>query len=285
MEIAQRSIESWLLLLSEKEIPVMRQTARGLAEAYQRVDTITGRGIAAIVLHDPLMTVRILRFTVRHHAKRQLKEISTVEHAVMMLGIEPFFKYFENLDIVEDHLQSYPQALLGLIHTIRRAQRAAYYATDWAASRRDLNVEEISVAALLHEMAETLMWCFAPEQMLQIQTMQQADPALRSADAQQAVFGFHLIDLQLALCKQWELPELLLQLIDDTQNERPRVRNVKLAVDLARHSAHGWDDAALPDDFAAIETLMNIDHDTLLMRLGLPIPGAEEAPAVDGETG
>lgn len=285
MEDAPQGIESWLAFLSEKEIPVLRQTARGLAEACERIDSITGRGIAAIVLHDPLMTVRVLRFTVRHHAKRQLKEISTVEHAVMMLGIEPFFRHFEKFDIVEDTLKSHPQSLLGLLHTIRRVQRAAFYAGDWAATRRDLSVEEISVATLLHDLAEILMWCFAPEQMLKIQTMQQAAPTMRSADAQQAVLGFHLIDLQLALCRTWGLPELLLHLIDDSQNDRPRVRNVKLAIDLARHSAHGWDDPALPDDFAAIEALMNIDHETLLQRLGIPTPEAAGETPVDGEAG
>jgi HD-like signal output (HDOD) protein len=281
MEIAQRSIDQWVELLSEREIPVMRQTVRGLADALARIDSISGRAVAAIVLHDPLMTVRVLRFTLRHHAKRQLKEISTVDHAVMMLGIEPFFKHFAQLDIIEEQLATQPQALLGLLHTIRRAQRATYYASDWAASRRDLNVEEITVGALLHDLAEMLMWCFAPEQALQIQALQQADHTMRSADAQQAVLGFRLIELQLSLCKQWGLPDLLLQLIDDTQSEHPRVKNVKFAVDLARHSSHGWDDPALPDDFAAIEKFMNIEHDALLVRLGLPKPDAEAEPAGD----
>jgi hypothetical protein len=59
----------------------------------------------------------------------------------------------------------------------------------------------------------------------------------------------------------------------DPQNaEHPRVRNVKLAVDLARHSANGWDDAALPDDYRAIEELLHISHETLMHRLGLDLP-------------
>ena len=39
-----------------------------------------------------------------------------------------------------------------------------------------------------------------------------------------------------------------LKLTDDEHAAQPRVRNVLLAVNLARHSANGWDDAALPDD-------------------------------------
>ncbi|MEO8599073.1 MAG: histidine kinase, partial [bacterium] len=59
--------------------------------------------------------------------------------------------------------------------------------------------------------------------------------------------------------------------------------NVKLAVDLARHSASGWDNAALPGDYSAIETLLNIDRDTLLVRLKLKTPDAAEAPMRTGE--
>ncbi len=263
------NIEFWTQFLGDKEIPVLRQTARAIAEARERVDHVNGREIAAIVLHDPLMTVRVLRFTLRHRGKRQLQEISTVEHAVMMLGIEPFFHHFAQLDVIEDQLQLHPQALLGLLHVIRRAQRAARYAADWAIWRCDLNSEEVAVAAVLHDLAEVLMWCFAPQQTLEISAMRKASPTMRSADAQKAVLGFPLIDLQAALCKNWQLPELLLSLMDDAQRERPRVKNVKLAVDLARHSANGWDDPALPDDFRAIAKLMNIDHETLMLRLGL----------------
>ncbi len=40
--------------------------------------------------------------------------------------------------------------------------------------------------------------------------------------------------------------------------DQPRVRNVQLAVNLARHSANGWDDAALPDDYKDIGELLRV---------------------------
>jgi HD-like signal output (HDOD) protein len=274
-------IESWTEFLSNGEIPVLRHTAHALTEAHERVDRINVREIAAIVLHDPLMTVRVLRFSARNRGRRQLQDLSTVEHAVMMLGVEPFFHHFAQFDVIEDRLKSHPQTLLGLLHVIRRAQRAARYALDWATWRCDLNSEEVAIAALLHDLAEMLVWCFAPQQALEVQALQKADPTMRSADAQNAVFGFALTDLQIALCRRWELPELLLYLMDDEHAERPRVKNVKLAADLARHTANGWDDPALPDDFRAIAALMNIDEETLRLRLGLK-NAADENASPDG---
>lgn len=267
-------IDSWTAFLSDRDPPVLRHTANAIASARERIDRINVREIAAIVLQDPMMTTRVLRFSAAHRGRRQLQDLSTVEHAVMMLGVEPFFHHFAQFDVIEDHLK--PQALLGLLQVIRRAQRAAHFALDWATWRCDLNSEEVAIAALLHDLAEMLVWCHAPDEALKIQAMQKADPAMRSADAQSAVLGFPLHELQTHVCRKWELPELLLTLMDDDACEKPRVKNVKLAVDLARHTAHGWDDPALPDDFRAIATLMNIDEETLQVRLGLKKTGEDD---------
>lgn len=268
-------IDSWTAFLADREPPVLRHTAQAIASARERIDRINVREIAGIVLHDPMMTARVLRFSAARRGRRQLQDLSTVEHAVMMLGVEPFFHHFAQFDVIEDHLK--PQALLGLLQVIRRAQRAAHFALDWATWRCDLSSEEVAIAALLHDLAEMLLWCHAPDQALKIQAMQKADHTMRSADAQTAVLGFPLHDLQALVCRNWELPELLLTLMDDDACEKPRVKNVKLAVDLARHTAHGWDDPAVPDDFRAITKLMNIDEETLQVRLGLKKAGEDEA--------
>jgi HD-like signal output (HDOD) protein len=272
----------WTDFLGEKDIPVLRQTVRALLEARERAEGINMRDLSAIILLDPLMTVNLLRFTTLHHAKRKLQDISTVEHALMMLGVEPFFEHFSRLDIVEDRLKLHPQALLGLLQVVGRARRAARYAADWAAWRCDLHSEELAVAALLSDLAEMLLWCFSPEQVLEIRALQTRNPTMRSADAQRAVLRFRLGQLQAALCESWQLPELLLSLMDESHAERPRVKNVKLAVDLARHSANGWDDPALPDDYKAIAALMRVDEATVLARIGLTSPGSagEPGPAV-----
>jgi HD-like signal output (HDOD) protein len=275
-------LDAWTEFLTEMELPVLRQTPRAIAEARERADNINIRKIADIVLHDPLMTTRVLRFAACHRGRRQLQDIANVEHAVMMLGVEPFFHQFSQFDVIDNLLKPHPQALLGLLHVVQRAQRAARYALDWATWRCDLNSEEVAVAALLRDLAEMLVWCFAPQQSLEIKARMKATPGLRSAEAQTAVLGFPLRELQLAICRKWELPELLLTLMDDSQAEKPRVKNVKLAGDLARHSAHGWDDPALPDDFKAIAQLMNIDEETLMLRLGLKKPGdGDAAPSND----
>jgi hypothetical protein len=59
-------------------------------------------------------------------------------------------------------------------------------------------------------------------------------------------------------------------MMDDRQMENPRVRTVQLANSLARHTAQGWDNAAIPDDLSAIEALLHIGRENLLNRLSAP---------------
>ncbi len=262
--------EAWVDFFNSVEMPILRQTARRLDEARQNIDRVNGRDIAAIVLQDPLLAVRVLAYIQPFRGKHLRSDITTIGNAIMMLGIEPFFRRFESPVTIESLLKSEPQALLGVLHVIRRVQRASRYAHDWAFERHDMNIEEVALAALLHDLAEILLWCFAPRLAIEIRDRQAADKTLRSATAQLQVLGLRLFDLQLALCEAWQLPDLLNALMDDANAELPRVRNVVLAVNLARHSANDWNNPALPDDFAAIEKLMHIDRETLLGRLSIP---------------
>jgi hypothetical protein len=69
--------------------------------------------------------------------------------------------------------------------------------------------------------------------------------------------GYDTLAGQLALVRRWRMPELLVRMMDDSYADNPRVRNVMLAVNIARHSMHGWDNAALPDDFTAAAQLLS----------------------------
>lgn len=280
-----QDMETWLLYFRGVELPILRQTARRLEEARQNIDKVSGRDIARIVLQDPLMAVRVLAYIQPFHSKHLRSDITTIASAVMMLGIEPFFRKFDNPLTIESTLKEEPQALLGVLQVIRRAQRATRYAHDWAFARHDINVEEVALAALLHDLTEVLLWCFAPKLAIEIRTMQQADKTLRSTLAQERVLGINLFDLQLALCQAWHLPELLKTLMNDAFAEQARVRNVVLAVNLARHSAHGWTDAALPDDFSAIEKLLHISRETLMAQLHIPPEALPQPPETTPEEG
>lgn len=273
-----QDIDAWVLFFSSNCLPVLRITKRRLNEMREDLDKVDARELARLVLMDPIMTVRVMAFTQPMRGRSLQRDITTIASAIMMAGIEPFFRHFEDLPTVEDMLKkAEPHAMLGVLQIIRRAQRAAEYAHDWAIWRHDINMEEVRIAALLHDIAEILVWCFAPKLGLDIRAQQTAQPTMRSADAQKNTLGLTFQDIQMALCRLWNLPELLLTLMDDANAEHPRVRNVTLAVRLARHSANGWDDPALPDDYTDIGTLLNIAPEIARQRLELTPPSSPDA--------
>lgn len=264
------SVDAYVRHFSGQELPVLRRTARELDALRVSADSVSGKRLAAIVLGDPLMTMRLLTHLEKHRGRSQNHDITTIDRAIMMMGVEPFFATFAQLQTVEDTLHAHPKALIGVIRVIANARRAADFARDWAVVRHDLDPNEITVAALLREATEIVCWVFAPELTQRVYAMQNADRSLRSASAQRSVFGTTANEIQLGLIRAWRLPKLLVQLLDETQHENARVRTVKLAADFARHVSRGWDDAALPDDIAAIEKLLHLPRDVLLQRLGVP---------------
>jgi HD-like signal output (HDOD) protein len=253
-----RDVAAWAVHFMRADIPVLAETADTLEALRANEDAVDANLLGETIASDPLMSLKVLSHVSTHRSSRRITDAETVTAALVMLGIPPFFRTFGAQPTVEDRLADAPGALQGLRAVLRRAERAAKFALAFAVHRMDHDAAVIHQAALLHDFAEMLLWCHAPSLALEIAARQQADPALRSAVAQREVLRIELADLQQTLMRAWRLPELLIRISDDKHANNPQVRNVLLAIRLARHSARGWDNAALPDDYAAISSLLNL---------------------------
>lgn len=261
------NLTQWVEFLGHADIPVLRRTSNNLVRLRSENTCPGARAVAQIIKQDPLMTVKLLRHLQQHKHQRQAHEVMQAEQALIMLGVENALDQIVTESQVEVLLHSHSAALVQLLHRMHRAHVAANYAFEWAVRLHDIHFEEIRTAALLHDVTELLLWCYAPDKMLAITALQQQDAALRSHHAQEKVLGFAINELQSKLVIAWQLPELLVTLLNDSCSGYSRVRNVLLAVNLARHSAHGWDNAALPDDYRAIGELLRLSTDNVMKLL------------------
>jgi HD-like signal output (HDOD) protein len=289
-------MQEWVAALDIAALPVLPRLALELAELKAHEDRITTQHVANVVLHDPIMTVKVLHYLRQHRTRRQSQDITTIANALMMLGLSPFFAHFSEQATLAGRLAGKGLALEGALSVARRARRAALYARDWARLRFDVNPEEIMVAALLHDLAEIMVWCYAPELALEMRDRQRRDRSLRSESVQLRVLGFRLIDLQLELVRAWDLPELLHTLIDEHHAASPRVVNVALAAAIARHASYGWDDQALPHDYRALCRLLKLPYREVMQRVlevtgeggteseWYDVPVEDDAPAQDEDT-
>ena len=255
---ALRDLPSWLDYLSRIEIPVLPATVTRLGELALLEDDVDAHSIADVVARDPMMSAKLYRHIASLRRESQATDIETLNGCVVMMGVPPFFRTFGNLlpvTLPDDGSDDAPQ---GLSAVLSRAGRARDFAMDWAIRRNDLDVEVIGTAALLHDFAEMLLWCVAPAVAAQVRDLQAANPGMRSVVAQKTVLNVEIPSLQRALMHRWRLPALLLKITDERESDDPQVRNVHLAVAVARHSAEGWDNPALPDDYVALGQLLNI---------------------------
>jgi HD-like signal output (HDOD) protein len=245
----------WIAQFGRAELPVLARTVAELARMKEDLDRVTTLHLSDTVMHDPLMTFKVLRYIQQHRHRSQLVDVTTIAHALMMLGLEHFLSHFSNQPTLEAQLATDPASLRGALTVVSRARHAALYARDWAMLRHDIEVDEVTTAALLHDFAELLLWCCAPRVAVLLEEAAQQEDATDDA-AQRAVLGFPLISLQVELAEQWQLPQLLCRLMDERHASTPRALNVSLAVAVAHHTARSWDEPVLVEDFTAIGRLL-----------------------------
>jgi HD-like signal output (HDOD) protein len=250
-------IGAWTHYFLSAEIPVLGATAKALEELRAIEDDVDANMLTAVIQSDPLMTLKLLARVASVRRPGAATQTESITTSLVLMGISPFFRHFGPQRSVEDWLADQPLALEGLQELLKRAERAGQFALGFAVHRGDTDAEVIHLAAFLHDFAEMLVWLHAPTLAVKIRDAQLSDTTLRSTTVQRDVLGIEMADLRQSLMKLWRLPELLINISDDRHAELSNVRNVVLAVRVARHTMQGWDNAALPDDVEDIAKLLN----------------------------
>ena len=250
-------LAAWTRFFLQAEFPVLEETSIALEELRANEDEVNASMLADLIDTDPFLTMKVLAYVSAKRRNMESTQTETVVSSLVMMGVAPFFRTFGLQPTVQDHLRSQAAALEVLLGLMRRARRAAHFATGFAVHRGDTDVAVIRQAAFLNDFAEMLMCCYAPTMEMEIRAMQQANPTLRTVSMQRFVFNIDLNDLRQELMKHWRFSELLLRISDGKHPEHPSVRSALLAARLARHTENGWDNAALPDDIEDISKLLN----------------------------
>lgn len=83
-------LAGWVAYFSQANIPVLRHTEQQLAELRDKASKANARAISSVILHDPLLTLRVLAYIEAKRSKTRLTDITTIERSLMMIGMEPF---------------------------------------------------------------------------------------------------------------------------------------------------------------------------------------------------
>ena len=246
--IAAQSTLERLLALGESGVPVLRSTVNELARLEQTQEQISSAELATTILRDPLMTLRVLHYLYRHRTRSQTHDITTIAHAIMMLGLQRFFREFSASSAMEDVLEARAERIAAVHASASRMRLAALFARDWATQRHDIDPEEVMVAALVHDVVELLVAC----------EWQEHAPELGAEE---------LSVLRATLFERFGLPGLLAELTCHDETPQPRVMNVALACALARCCSQGWNAPCLEETLVCVRRLLHVSEPEMWVRV------------------
>lgn len=257
-------LEDWLSRFTPADLPVLDRTCGELAVLRETQDEVDAQELASVIEVDPMMTLKLFAHVAQVRGRARAGEPESVIGALLTLGVVPFFRAFEELHSIEAQLHHRPDALEGLNAVLERSHRAAKFALAFAVHRMDPDAALLHSAALLHDVAELLLWCSEPDLAIEIRRRLRARPGLRSAEAQRLVLQVRLIEVQHALMYRWRMPSRLISVLDGQKaDNQMQVRTVELSVRVARHTANGWKDPAIPDDLIEIGRLLQLSPENV----------------------
>lgn len=266
MTTLPRTLLEWVAFLENQDVPVLRRTIRELDRLRPGAERVSASQLAVIILHDPLMTLKLLRLANTMRRGRLSNEITSIEHAIMMLGVAPLFQHFSSLVALEDMLAGHEQVLASVRQVYSRSQHAAYQARQWAIQHQDIRVEEVYISALLHDMTNMMLWIYAPERAQAIRDMVRHERLFYSL-AHEKVMGFSVADFRIALAAAWRFPDMLAELVDCRNAGQPRAQGVLLAVSITHLAERGWYGPQMDACLEAVADTLNLPLEEAVSRV------------------
>ncbi|MEY4591789.1 MAG: hypothetical protein RIR18_684 [Pseudomonadota bacterium] len=259
-------IDQWVAYLKDKEIPVLPRTQAIfktlLEQSPEEKEALSARDLMAYVHADPFFALKLLRKAERRRTARLGQETTTALAAIMQTGVNELLHIVRDSDVCESQERGFHDCEF-------RSTIAASISHSWASQRADLSPDEVTLASLLSEMGELLLWHFAQELPMKAELELASGKAMRTVQAQQQAIGFSFRQLTLALCEAWGLPGLISQLIKGTDSTRANI--ARIAIDTSRHIVSDERNPAIPSDLMAVHAvLQGCSYEHLM--LALPIP-------------
>lgn len=229
-------LEGWVRRLVHLNFPLLTTTA----SLMRGLDSASGESMNRLcnaLLMDAGAVLHMLRRVNGGPRGRLSGDVTTLEHAAMMMGLEQVRKLPDSLEKLNLPAKS-PRAR-GYLQVLSRSYHAAYQVYEWSIYSADMTPKELVAAALLHDIGELAMWLGGGAEPQRIIDLMHEE-RMPADEAQYVVLGFSYEQLSLALAKAWRLPQVIVDALKSTRARDPRVLRVMLGCQLARLAEDGW---------------------------------------------
>lgn len=234
---AQQPLDAWVAKLTPDDFPILRRSRDRLLGLEQRQDKLTDETLAREIVNDPFLIINLFRKVEAMPRRFLAGDITTIDRAVMMIGMGPFFNWVRSLPILEQQLKGHVAVLEPLMSALACQFHAAFQAWHWSLLRKDISADEVYVATLMQNAICWVGWLQMPDDM-EVMRRHIYQDHLNLAVAFKRHTGFELDQLHQALTQAWQLPELYLDFTHGHSAHRGYA--VTQALTLVENSHLGW---------------------------------------------
>jgi HD-like signal output (HDOD) protein len=256
----KKALTEWTLALRERDMPVFSNTVQAINTLIE--DEKKGAmEMATVILQDPNLTARILKLSNSSYFNPGRRRIITVTRAIVIIGVDVIRElvlacaFFEAILSARNKSRAHEE--------IARAIHSAVQAKYLAIAIQDPFPEEVFIAALLQNIGHIAFWCFSGEEGERLRDLLDQGIMTQQA-AEREVLGFKLADLDVALCKSWNLKGLIEETVSKHGRVRePRVKLVHLGCEVVNALKEGEESQHYPACLEKIASLTGQTRDDI----------------------
>ena len=248
-----RRLELWRGKLNASGLPVFSRTIRDIRNVSSNSRS-SARDLSDVIGHDASMAARVIQIANSPLFNLQNRDIDTISSAVVLVGFDAVRELAISVSVIEEMLKGRQHARVG--QHMAQAFHAAAQARSFARICGHKS-EEVFVAALLKDVGDMAFWSRAEREAMAIEALVVSGVDLQQAERQ--VLGFELSELGRVLAGDWNLGDLVSQVLDGRHNHEPMVQHVQLGHQVAELlSQHDLESAALAEKMSELAEHLNM---------------------------
>lgn len=249
-----KRLATWIAKLSKQKLPAFAHTARSLAYVSRENDS-SANDLSNVILRDSAMTARVLRIANSVHYNVSGRPIETVSYATVMLGFEQVRNLALTVSMIDTVLDATSQS------QVQKEMVCAYHAA--VQSQRlgqcndSNNLEAIYIGALLHRLGPIMFWCFpfGQGEILHQAYNSQEQPE----DTETRILGFDLNSLTSLLVTEWNLSEMLGEVLIDEDEQHHSTSPIGIGLGIANNIDKGWESEEIQGQISNTAAYLNRD--------------------------
>lgn len=266
--IEQYSIEQWIDLITQNELPAITSTAKML-DRFANDDKSSLPKLSEAILHDQALSSCLLKVA-NNLQHMSVNKVTTVSRATVVLGIQTVKNICLTAKLVSSLLAS-NSLDINVYERLTELMASSFYAGMLAKmmvpNYSEELQEEVYLAAMLYRIGETAFWSSGGEMASQLANYQAKSTADFDAFSKQ-LLGNNFSELSKGLAKTWNLSDLLVKALDQPEARTDEIKVIfyadKLSAIIAKPEGCKEDYQTLLADIAGI---MKISEKQLLARV------------------